>query len=123
MTNKAITDVEVLEHRYPVRLLRFAIRPDSGGRGQFAGGNGIARHYQFLKSVTVSLLTEHRNSRPFGLAGGDPGKPGAQWLKIHDGTITPLPPKASIDAAAGDCLMVETPGGGGFGKPKGSPHG
>ncbi|MEZ5328191.1 MAG: hydantoinase B/oxoprolinase family protein [Verrucomicrobiales bacterium] len=122
MTNTAITDVEVLEHRYPVRLLRFAIRPDSGGRGQFNDGNGIVRHYQFLKPVTVSLLTEHRNSGPFGLEGGHPGRPGAQWLVTHHGTVTPLPPKASIDAAAGDCLIVETPGGGGFGKPKGRAH-
>ena len=115
MTNTAITDVEVLEHRYPVRLLRFAIRPDSGGRGQFDGGNGIVRHYQFLRPVTVSLLTEHRTSGPFGLAGGDPGKPGTQQLERVDGTIVTLSSKASIEAAPGECLIVETPGGGGFG--------
>lgn len=117
MTNTAITDVEVLEHRYPVRLRRFLIRRESGGRGAFNGGCGIIRHYQFLRAVNVSLLTEHRNTSPFGMNGGGSGLAGRQKLvPINGPTVIHLPPKAQISAAEGDELVIETPGGGGFGE-------
>ena len=116
MTNTRITDPEVLEARYPVRLLEFSLRVGSGGAGRRRGGDGIVRRYRFLRPVTVSLLTERRSRGPFGLQGGGSGTPGRnRWLRC--GAVEPedLPGHAEIDLGAGDELWVETPGGGGFG--------
>jgi 5-oxoprolinase (ATP-hydrolysing) len=115
MTNTAITDVEVLEHRYPARLDRFSIRHGSGGRGQYFGGNGAIRQYTFLEPVTLSLLTEHRQVPPFGLGGGQPGACGRQTVVHKSGDRESLPSQARVELEAGDSLIVETPGGGGFG--------
>lgn len=115
MTNTAITDPEVLEARYPVRLRRFAIRPDSGGAGRHPGGNGAIREYEFLEPVEVSLLTERRRTGPYGLHGGSPGLPGWQKVIRADGSEEILPPTVALSLEAGDRLVIATPGGGGWG--------
>jgi 5-oxoprolinase (ATP-hydrolysing) len=115
MTNTRITDPELLEHRYPVRLERFAVRPGSGGRGRHRGGDGTVRELTFLAPVSLSLLTQHRVERPYGAAGGEPGRPGRQRLLRASGELLELPPIAACEAAAGDRLVLETPGGGGWG--------
>jgi 5-oxoprolinase (ATP-hydrolysing) len=113
MTNTAITDPEILELRYPVRLRQFAIRHGSGGAGRWRGGDGVVREFEFLAPLTVSLLTQHRESGPFGLDGGGVGKPGRQTLHHADGRAEVLASSASITVKAGDRLVMETPGGGG----------
>lgn len=115
MTNTAITDPEVLEHRYPVRLERFAIRVGSGGAGQFRGGDGVIRELTFLEPVSVSLLSQHRREAPYGLAGGESGRCGTQKLIRGSGAIVELAGIDACEAAAGDRLVLETPGGGGWG--------
>jgi 5-oxoprolinase (ATP-hydrolysing) len=115
MTNTRITDPEVLEHRYPARVERFSLRRGSGGAGRWRGGDGLVREIRFLEPVTLSLLTQHRVERPYGLEGGAPGQPGAQRVEHRDGRVTTLGPVDGCDLAAGDLLVVETPGGGGFG--------
>ena len=113
MTNTRITDVEVLEHRTPVRLRRFAVRAGSGGRGTHAGGEGVLREIEFLRPLRVSLLTGRRESSPPGLRGGD-GQPGRNTLLRADGREEVLPWRCGFDAAPGDALRIETPGGGGW---------
>ncbi len=117
MTNTAITDVEILERRYPVRVLQFGIRQDSGGCGRFCGGHGAVRVYQFLVPLTLSLLTEHRLSPPLGMEGGGGGACGEQFLILPDGTRKDLAGTVSLTVAAGTALHVHTPGGGGWGTP------
>jgi 5-oxoprolinase (ATP-hydrolysing) len=115
MTNTRITDPEVLEWRYPVRLETFAIRRGSGGRGRFRGGNGVVRKLRFREAVQVSVLSQHRREGPYGLAGGGAGAPGRQWVERSDGRQEIL---AGIDQAhlePGDALVIETPGGGAWG--------
>jgi len=115
MTNTRITDPEVLETRYPVRLVRFGFRPGSGGRGRWHGGDGLVRHLRFLKPLSVSLLCERRTVAPFGLAGGEAGRPGRNVLLRAGGPPEDLPGKCRFEVAAGDELIIETPGGGGYG--------
>lgn len=115
MTNTAITDPEIIEQRYPVRLRQFAIRRGSGGRGQWNGGDGVIREFEFLAPLTVSLLTQHRVEVPFGLQGGGTGEAGRQTL-LREGEVTELEGCTSFDVQAGDRVTVETPGGGGWGK-------
>lgn len=113
MTNTRITDPEVLEARAPVRVLRFAVRADSGGAGRFAGGDGIVRELEFLDAVDGAVLSERRERAPFGLAGGEAARPGANFLDD-----VPLGGKATFRAHAGSVLRIETPGGGGYGSPE-----
>ena len=116
MTNTRITDPEVLEFRYPVRLNCFAIRSGSGGAGRRPGGNGIVRQLTFLEPVSLTVLTQHRKQAPYSLAGGQPGQTGKQYIIRQDGTTEPL---AGIDQAemqTGDAIIIETPGGGGYGE-------
>ncbi|MDG2048532.1 MAG: hydantoinase B/oxoprolinase family protein, partial [Myxococcota bacterium] len=115
MTNTRITDPEVLEVRYPVRLETFAFRPGSGGEGRNRGGDGLIRRYQFLAPVTVSLLAERRGIQPWGLAGGAAGSVGRDWIERASGAVEPLPGKSSRSLDVGDVLVIETPGGGGYG--------
>jgi len=115
MTNTRITDPEVLESRYPVRLEAFAVRRGSGGAGQNRGGDGLVRRYRFLAPVTMSLLAERRAVRPWGLAGGQSGRPGLDRIERKSGEVEPLPGKISRHLEAGDILVIETPGGGGYG--------
>ena len=110
MTNTAITDPEILELRYPVRLHRFALRRGSGGRGRWQGGDGIVREIEFLKPLQVSLLTQHRVVAPYGCEGGEAGACGRQALNGEE-----LPGIAAFASKAGDRLVIETPGGGGWG--------
>jgi 5-oxoprolinase (ATP-hydrolysing) len=117
MTNTRITDPEVLEARHPVRLLEFQLRRGSGGVGRWRGGDGLVRRYEFLAPLTVSLLTERRETAPYGLQGGAPGARGRNAVERRDGTIHELRGRDTLRLEAGDCLRVETPGGGGFGSP------
>jgi 5-oxoprolinase (ATP-hydrolysing) len=115
MTNTRITDAEIMEKRYPVRVERFAIRPFSGGEGRWKGGNGIERHIRFLAPVSLSLITQHRREAPYGLAGGKSGATGKQWIQKPDGNITSLKGVDRAEIQIGDLLCLHTPGGGGFG--------
>jgi 5-oxoprolinase (ATP-hydrolysing) len=117
MTNSRLTDPEVLEWRYPVRLESYEIRPGSGGAGRWHGGNGGTRRLRFLEPMTVTTLSGHRRVPAFGLAGGSPGELGRHWVERADGSITPMSGCASVDLAAGDVFVMETPGGGGYGMP------
>ncbi len=115
MTNTAITDPEVLEHRYPVRLERFAVRPGTGGHGRWRGGDGVVRELTFLGPMSLSVLTQNRVRGPRGLEGGRDGATGRQTLVRADGTTEELEPVDGREVAAGDRLVLETPGGGGWG--------
>lgn len=114
MTNTAITDAEIVEQRYPVRLWQFGIRPGSGGQGRLPGGKGVIREFEFLAPLTVSLLTQHRESRPYGLEGGGEGEAGRQTL-LRAGECRPLPSSTSFEVQPGDRVRLETPGGGAWG--------
>jgi 5-oxoprolinase (ATP-hydrolysing) len=122
MTNTAITDPEILESRYPVRLRQFAIRHGSGGAGQWRGGDGVVREFEFLQPLTVSLLTQHRVEAPFGMQEGHEGQKGRQRL-LRDGTETELEGCTSFAVHAGDRVILETPGGGGYGRQLGTRSG
>lgn len=115
MTNTRITDVEVLEHRYPVRVEKFAIRKRSGGRGRWNGGNGLIREITFKEAVEVNLLTQHREQAPYGMKKGKPGKRGQQWVVRANGKTEKLSGVTSASLNNGDRLVIETPGGGGWG--------
>lgn len=114
MTNTRITDPEIFESRLPMRLVRFAIRHGSGGRGKHRGGDGMIREIEFLKPLQISMITSRRTTSPYGINGGLPGQSGQQFL-IRGGVETKLDPSFSIEVQAGDRLRIETPGGGGFG--------
>ena len=116
MTNSWNTPTEVFEATYPVRVTRYAIRTGSGGAGRHRGGDGILRELQFLSPVEVGLLTDRRETAPYGLQGGRDGKKGKNAL-IRRGKITLLGAKCSFESNPGDILRIETPGGGGWGKP------
>jgi 5-oxoprolinase (ATP-hydrolysing) len=115
MTNSRLTDPEVLEWRFPVLLKSFEIREGSGGEGQYQGGDGVMRKLQFRESMSVSLLTGHRHIPPFGLRGGASGQCGQNSVEKQDGSVIRLGSCESIEVDAGDTLIIETPGGGGFG--------
>lgn len=115
MTNSRLTDVEVLEHRYPVLIEKFGIRQGSGGIGQYVGGNGAERRIRFLEPMSVSILSGRRATRPFGLSGGQSGKSGKTTIERRDGSMDCLSYSASTEVSAGDVVVVSTPGGGGFG--------
>ena len=115
MTNTRMTDPEVLEQRFPVRVEAFAIRQGSGGHGRHRGGEGVERRLRFLEPMTVTVLTSHRVQRPHGAAGGQPGQPGENWLERADGRRERLAGNDQTEVAAGDQVIMLTPGGGGFG--------
>jgi 5-oxoprolinase (ATP-hydrolysing) len=120
MTNTRITDPEVLEARFPVRLIEFGLRGGSGGAGRWRGGDGLVRELEFLEPMRVSILSERRTRAPFGLAGGAPGAMGRNTHRqTAGGDTTPhdLGGKSVADVATGDRVRIETPGGGGFGAP------
>ncbi len=116
MTNTAITDPEILEQRYPVRLHRFALRKNSGGQGQHRGGDGLIREFEFLRPLKLSLITQHRLESPYGIKGGEGGKCGQQTLIKSNGEQQKLPPITEIQTKPGDRLIIKTPGGGAWGK-------
>ena len=115
MTNSRMTDPEVLEQKFPVLVESCSIRRGSGGGGRFRGGDGTVRRLRFRAPMQASILSGHRIVAPFGLAGGEPGATGTNRLERSDGSIETLGGTATVELGAGDCLVVETPGGGGFG--------
>jgi 5-oxoprolinase (ATP-hydrolysing) len=115
MTNSRITDPEVLEFRYPVVLECYRIRSGSGGAGEYRGGDGAERRIRFLEPMTVSILSNNRKIAPFGMSGGRPGGLGHNWIQRSSGRIQHLQGCESAEIGAGDTMVVETPGGGGFG--------
>ena len=115
MTNTRMTDPEVLELRYPVRLDGFSIRRGSGGAGRWRGGDGTVRRIRFLEPMTAVVVASRRTVAPFGLGGGADGAPGRQWVERADGTVTAMGGSDRAELAPGDVLALETPGGGGYG--------
>jgi 5-oxoprolinase (ATP-hydrolysing) len=120
MTNTRMTDPEILELRYPVRLENFAIRRGSGGDGRWHGGDGAVRRIRFLEPMTAVIVSSRRNVAPFGLQGGEDGAPGRQWVERADGTHETLTGTDSAELQQGDVFVIETPGGGGYGASEGS---
>jgi 5-oxoprolinase (ATP-hydrolysing) len=115
MTNSRLTDPEILELRHPVRVRGFGVRAGSGGAGDYHGGEGARRELEFLVPMRVSLLSGRRRIAPFGLQGGGDGAPGRTTLFRCDGTADDMAATDSALVNAGDRLVIETPGGGGFG--------
>ncbi|MGH8692468.1 MAG: hydantoinase B/oxoprolinase family protein [Burkholderiales bacterium] len=115
MTNSRLTDPEVLEWRFPVRLESFEIRHGSGGRGRWRGGHGAVRRVRFLEPMTAAILSGRRRVRPHGLAGGEAGLPGRNYVLRAGGAVSELGPFDQTEMAAGDVFVIETPGGGGYG--------
>ncbi|XP_007444496.1 5-oxoprolinase, partial [Python bivittatus] len=122
MTNTRITDPEILEKRYPVVLQTFQLAPNTGGAGQFRGGDGIRREFQFREEMVLSVLSERRAFQPYGLRGGDPGSPGLNLLIQRNGRTMNLGAKMSVKVHPGDVFCLQTPGGGGFGQRPESSH-
>ncbi|WP_459697343.1 hydantoinase B/oxoprolinase family protein [Acidisoma sp. C75] len=116
MTNTRMTDPEILELRYPVRVEEFARRAGSGGPGRFRGGDGVRRRLRFLEPMTAVIVASRRSEGPFGLAGGAAGAPGRQWVERADGRHEALGGRDRAELAAGEVLGIETPGGGGYGR-------
>jgi 5-oxoprolinase (ATP-hydrolysing) len=115
MTNSRLTDPEVLEWRFPVFVEAFSIRSNSGGLGKYRGGNGAIRRIQFREAMTAAILSGHRVVPPFGLAGGESGATGRNFIVRQNGSIELLTSKAEVFMNPGDVFVIETPGGGGFG--------
>ncbi|MFX0573478.1 hydantoinase B/oxoprolinase family protein [Nocardia nepalensis] len=115
MTNSRLTDPEVLEWRLPVLLEEFSVRAGSGGTGRWHGGDGAVRRLRFTEAVTVSTLSSHRRVPPYGMAGGAPGALGRNRVERTDGTVQDLHGADSAHLQPGDVLVIETPGGGGYG--------
>jgi N-methylhydantoinase B len=115
MSNTLNTPVEALESELPIRVARYAIREATGGAGQFAGGNGLRRDILFLEQATVTILSERRKDAPYGLSGGLAGAVGENWSLKPEGEEK-LNGKVSREVAAGECISIRTPGGGGLGR-------
>lgn len=115
MTNSRLTDPEVLELRFPVLVEEFSIRPESGGKGQYGGGNGAIRRIQFREAMTANILSGRRQVKPFGLAGGEAGRTGQNQVIRADGSIVELTATDTIAVDTGDAIAIFTPGGGGYG--------
>jgi 5-oxoprolinase (ATP-hydrolysing) len=116
MTNSRLTDPEVLEFRFPVRVDSYEIRPGSGGAGKWRGGDGGTRRIRFLEEMTASILSNGRHHGAFGMGGGEPGQVGRNSVVRADGRVEPLDHIGSALMKPGDVFVVETPGGGGFGR-------
>jgi len=118
MTNSRLTDPEVLEARYPVRVEEFSLRRGSGGAGEHRGGDGVVRRLRFLEPLTAAIVSSGRRVPPYGLAGGLPGAAGHNCVVRAGGAVEELPGVAQVEMEPGDVLVIETPGGGGFGAPR-----
>lgn len=121
MTNSRLTDPEVLEWRFPVRLESFAIRRGSGGNGRHRGGDGAERRIRFLEAMTAVMLANHRRIAPFGLKGGEPGALGRNWVERAgypaNGAREEFGATCEVAMQPNDVFVIQTPGGGGFGVP------
>jgi 5-oxoprolinase (ATP-hydrolysing) len=115
MTNSRLTDPEILEFRFPVRLESYAIRAGSGGAGRWHGGNGGVRRIRFLEPMTAAILSNNRVHAPFGMAGGEPGARGRNLVERVDGRVEELGHIGKMEMGVGDVFVIETPGGGGYG--------
>lgn len=115
MTNSRLTDPEVLETRFPVRLDRFAIRPGSGGNGAHHGGDGVEREVTFLVPMRANILANRRAIAPRGICGGGDAQPGRNWVERRDGSRDELGATGSAEMQIGERFVIHTPGGGGFG--------
>jgi len=116
MTNSLNTPAEALEYAYPLRVQKYSLRPGSGGRGKFPGGDGIIREIEVLTDCEVTLLADRRSRGPWGLSGGSDGAPGKTFITRDDGSIEPMPAKFSTRLRKGERITIETPGGGGWGR-------
>lgn len=116
MTNSRMTDPEILEWRFPVRLEEFSIRQGSGGAGKYTGGNGVVRKIRFLEPMTANILSNNRTVAPYGLNGGGDAKTGKNYIERADGSHQSLKSTEAADMQPGDMFVIETPGGGGFEK-------
>jgi N-methylhydantoinase B len=117
MTNSLNTPAEALEHAYPLRLRQYSLRSKSGGKGLHIGGDGIVREIEVLTDAQVTLLADRRSRGPYGLAGGTDGAPGRTVILRMDGSQEELPSKTSIRLRSGERIRIESPGGGGWGRP------
>ena len=117
MTNTRLTDPEILEFRYPVVLEDFHIRKGSGGKGKWNAGDGIRRTMRFLEKMEYTILSGHRRIRPFGMAGGEDGQIGENWVRRNDGTMERLKGADATVVDAGEAIIIQTPTAGGYGKP------
>lgn len=117
MTNSRLTDPEILEFRFPVRLESYAIRHGSGGAGLWHGGNGGVRKVRFLEPMTAAILSNNRIHAPFGMAGGEAAQRGRNRVERADGRVEELGHIGKTDMGVGDVFVIETPGGGGYGEP------
>lgn len=120
MTNTRITDPEILERRYPVILRRFSLRPGSGGDGFYRGGDGIIRDVEFTLPLKVSILSERRAIAPYGMNGGQPGARGKNVWVRKDGSSVNVGGKCTVNAETGDRFIIQSPGGGGWGRVDGA---
>ena len=116
MTNSRLTDPEVLEWRFPVKLESFSIRKNSGGKGLNRGGDGVDRRMRFLEPMTVNIIAGHRKIPPYGVSGGESGAVGENYVIHSDESITKLGTKGQVEVGKNDLFVLKTPGGGGFGK-------
>ncbi|ABA90339.1 hydantoin utilization protein HyuB [Syntrophotalea carbinolica DSM 2380] len=121
MTNTLNTPAEALEHAYPLRVKRYALRDGSGGSGRHPGGTGVIKELEILGESRITLISDRRNLGPYGLAGGGAGRPGRNAL-LRENQLTELPGKCSVAARTGDVLIIETPGGGGWGDDHATPE-
>jgi N-methylhydantoinase B len=115
MSNTRNTPVEALEYSFPIRIEEYSLRAGSGGRGRHRGGDGLVRSIRFLAPATATITSERRRQPPYGLHGGEPGAPGRNLL-IRDGRVTELPGKTTLAVNTDDVILIETPGGGGWGE-------
>ena len=116
MSNTRNTPIEAFEQSFPLRIRQYALRQNSGGAGKYPGGEGLIREYEALTETSATILTERRNSQPYGAQGGAPGASGRNTILRANGTVEKLPAKARIELHPGDRLRIETPGGGGYGQ-------
>ena len=116
MTNSKLTDPEVLEWRFPVLLNSFEIKSGSGGEGKYRGGDGVIRKIQFLENMTANIISSHRKVPPYGLAGGGNAQIGKNRVEHADGSVTELSGIGQVELQQGDVFVIETPGGGGYGR-------
>jgi len=117
MTNSLNTPAEALEYAYPLRVRQYSLRTGSGGRGLHSGGDGIVREIEVLTDAQVTLLADRRSRGPYGLGGGMDGYAGRTLIARSDGTVQEIPGKTSVRLSAGERVRIESPGGGGWGKP------